>query len=152
MPHLNSSSKFEIKILQALNSLAPFSSISNHTQHVLSEVLSDKSWTANFISQNTALLEASYDTLTENLTMAGIPFVSAQAGMFVWIDLRAWLPDTTWEGERSLWGRICNECKVILTPGESCHAREPGYFRLCFAWMPKESLQEAVIRIKSNLS
>lgn len=141
-----------VALLQALNSLAPFSSISNHTQHVLSEIFADASWTADFISQNTALLGASYDTLTENLTKAGIPFVPAQAGMFVWIDLREWLPEATWEGEKTLWERICDECKVILTPGESCHAREPGYFRLCFAWMPKESLEEAISRIKSKLT
>lgn len=39
------------------------------------------------------------------------------AGMFVWIDLRAWLPEQSWEGERRLWNDICDASKVVLTPG-----------------------------------
>jgi len=38
--------------------------------------------------------------------------------------------------------------QVILTPGKDCHAAEPGFFRLCFAWMPPKALPEAVRRIK----
>lgn len=136
---------------QALMSLAGFSGISNHTQHILSEILSDEEWTADFISQNTKLLEASYDAVTENLNQANIPFTPAAAGMFVWIDLSAYLPENTWEGEAKLWERVCDECKVILTPGSACHAAAPGFFRLCFAWVPKEALIQAVSRIEKEL-
>lgn len=38
--------------------------------------------------------------------------------------------------------------QVILTPGKDCHAAEPGFFRLCFAWMPPKALPEAVRRIR----
>lgn len=41
-----------------------------------------------------------------------------------------------------------DRCRVILTPGKDCHAAEPGFFRLCFAWMKPEALPEAVRRIK----
>lgn len=136
---------------QALNSLAPFSSISNHTQHVLTEVLSDEAWTAEFSVKNAELLAASYDVLSKALVDAGIPFTPARAGMFVWIDLRKWLQEASWDGERRLWTKLCDDAKLILTPGESCHANEPGFFRLCFAWMPKEALGEAVDRLKASL-
>jgi 1-aminocyclopropane-1-carboxylate synthase len=136
---------------QAMMSLAGFSGISNHTQHILAEVLSDESFTTDFVAQNSKLLENSYDALTEKLTSAGIPFTPAAAGMFVWIDLSAYLPDNTWEGEAKLWERVCDECKVILTPGSSCHAEAPGFFRLCFAWVPKEALVDAAERIENEL-
>jgi 1-aminocyclopropane-1-carboxylate synthase len=137
---------------QALMSLAGFSGISNHTQHILSDVLSDEQFTADFIRQNSKLLEGSYDALTEKLKNTSIPFTPAAAGMFVWIDLSAYLPENTWEGEAKLWERVCDECKVILTPGSACHARAPGFFRLCFAWVQKEALVEAVDRIEKELN
>ena len=50
--------------LQALNSIAVFGGVSNHTQWALSEVLGDEEWTAGFLQQNQRLLERSYDALT----------------------------------------------------------------------------------------
>lgn len=43
---------------------------------------------------------------------------------------------------------MCDRCKVIITPGKDCRAAEPGFFRLCFAWVPPKALPEAVRRIK----
>lgn len=71
--------------------------------------------------------------------------------MFVWVDCRTWLPEASWRGEAALWQGICDECKVILTPGSACHAVEPGFFRLCFAWVAPEALKDAVIRIATHL-
>ena len=124
--------------LQALNSIAAFGGVSNHTQWALSEVLGDEEWTAGFLQQNQRLLERSYDALTGELFIAalcaalcallckywlwfpalhlsgqslllcctadvlaavpgaaagaleeaGIPFLPAVGGMFVWVDMR----------------------------------------------------------------
>lgn len=137
---------------EALNSLAAFGSISNHTQHVLAEVLSDAQWTDTFVKENSQLLRESYTALTQKLDAVGIPYVHAVAGMFIWIDLRKYLGENTWEGEAALWSKVCEEAKVILTPGESCHASEPGYFRLCFAWVAKEALEDAVTRLQQTLA
>ena len=64
---------------------------------------------------------------------------------------RQWLPEASWEAELSLWRRACDEGHLILTPGADCHAAEPGFFRLCFAWMPAAALPEAVHRLKRVL-
>ena len=137
---------------RALTSLAGFSGISNHTQHLLAEILADEEWTTEFVAKNSKLLEASYDTVAAGLESAGIPFIPAVAAMFVWIDMRQWLPENSWEGEAQLWERVCDKCRVILTPGSSCHAKEPGFFRLCFAWVPKEALGDALKRMKEEVS
>lgn len=34
-----------------------------------------------------------------------------------------------------------------MTPGEACHAAQPGFFRCCWAWVPTEALPAAVDRI-----
>lgn len=137
---------------RALTSLAGFSGISNHTQHILAEVLADEEWTTEFVAKNSKLLEVSYDTVASGLEAAGIPFTPAVAAMFVWVDMRQWLPEQSWEGEAELWQRVCDKCKIILTPGSSCHAAEPGFFRLCFAWVPREALEDALQRMKEELS
>ena len=88
----------------------------------------------------------------EGLTSAGIPFLPAVAGMFVWVDLRAWLaPGGGWEAEAALWEAVCEECHVILTPGRACYAAEPGFFRLCFAWVPPLALRDALERLGAFL-
>ena len=50
--------------LQALDSLAWFAGVSGYQQWALAQVLSDASWTAEFIAKNQRLLEKSYDVLT----------------------------------------------------------------------------------------
>jgi hypothetical protein len=47
--------------------------------------------------------------------------------------------------------RGCAPTPLFLSSRRDCHNAEPGFFRLCFAWMPKESLTEAVTRIKTTL-
>jgi len=58
--------------------------------------------------------------------------------------------DRDWEAERALW-RAFVAAKVVLTPGEACHAPEPGFFRVCWAWMPREALPVAVSRLRAVL-
>jgi 1-aminocyclopropane-1-carboxylate synthase len=136
----------------ALNSLAPFASLSNHTQHALTEALGDDAWADAFLAANAAALGRQYDALASALGGAGIPFAPGVAGMFVWVDLRRWLRGEGWPAEAALWETLCDDCKVILTPGRACHAAEPGFFRLCFAWVPQEALEAAVARVAARLA
>ena len=41
--------------------------------------------------------------------------------------------------------------KVVLTPGEACHAAEPGFFRLCYGQIPTSALPQAIARIRTFL-
>lgn len=137
---------------QALNSITAFGCVSNYTQWAVAQALSDLEWADGFLASNQRELRASYDVVAGHLREAGIPFVPAAAGMFVWIDLRHWLPERSWEGERQLWESICDASRVVLTPGHACHAKQPGHFRLCFAWMPREALAVAVERLTKQFT
>lgn len=128
-----------------------FNNVSNHTQYILGELFNDVEWTNSYIHKNARALEQSYELLSGALTKAGIPFTPATAGMFVWLDLKAWLKDQTWEAEWELFSKMAEEALVVLTPGKDCHAEEPGYFRLCFACMPREALTVAVERMERFL-
>lgn len=76
----------------------------------------------------------------------GIPFVAGPAGMYAWLDLRRALPSPTWQGEDALVQALAAH-KVLLTPGKAFHASEPGFFRLCFAYVPAAGLAEGLQRL-----
>ncbi|EFN53200.1 hypothetical protein CHLNCDRAFT_137035 [Chlorella variabilis] len=140
------------RLQQALDPISVFTGVSGHTQWAVAQLLDDQEWVSGFLQQNQKLLRESYDVLAEALEEEKIPYVPAVAGMFVWIDLRKWLPEKKdWEAERKFWQRVCDDCKIILTPGHDCHAAEPGHFRLCFAWMPPVALKEAVQRLRKRV-
>lgn len=159
-------------VLQAWGNLSYFAGTSFTVQHQLASVLSDAQWTDAFWAHNRAQLRASWQELTTALDAAGIPYVSgAKAAMFCWIDLREGLlreggedarrpPESgsgederdgggggAWEAERALW-RDLVRAGVVVTPGGACHAPEPGFFRVCWAWMPREALPVAVARMR----
>ena len=53
----------------------------------------------------------------------------------------------TWEAEHALWLAILEQARVNLTPGAACHVGEPGFFRLCYAVLPAETVEAGVRRI-----
>ena len=54
-------------------------------------------------------------------------------------------------GEEELFDALMDEAKVLLTPGHAQGASEPGWFRLCFAWVPKETLIVGLKRMRKVL-
>ncbi|GLC48246.1 hypothetical protein PLESTB_000075000 [Pleodorina starrii] len=135
---------------QALDNLGYFCAVPNPVQWGLIHMLEDRQWLAAFLETNRARLKDSYDKLEAALVEAGIPHVAADSAMFCWVDLRCWLPEPSWAGEAELWAEMCRECRVLLTPGEQCHATEAGFFRMCWAWMPGDALPEAVRRLAKH--
>ena len=79
-------------LLAALSNVNYFTTVSNDTQDALGAMLGDEAWTNAFLAQNRRTLREAYARVSELLTEAGIPFTRACAGMFAWVDLRAWLP------------------------------------------------------------
>lgn len=77
-----------------------------------------------------------------------IPYTPAVAGIFVWVDLRSLLPEPTWEGEKALWEALIEECGLLVTPGRSCHAASPGFFRFCYAAIPLPGVVQAAQRLQ----
>jgi 1-aminocyclopropane-1-carboxylate synthase len=134
--------------LQAFANVNYFSLVSNDTQETLANLFTDVSWCKTFIADNQSMLLRLYSNVTALLSEAGIPFVAATAGMFVWVDLREFLDEPgTWEAEERLTAHLFDSLKILLTPGHACHAIAPGYYRCCFAWMPAEATMTGVSRL-----
>jgi len=158
---------------QKLNDLCQ---ISSQTQSMVERMLSAKAadldgtadggtdglWsTETFLPQNQERIRQRCDRLQHCLTDVGIPHLNANSGMFVWMDLREFLPplsstdtdgpteqqqqqqqqqhETTSESEeskdqreRTLYLELLHTFGLLFTPGRSMRNELPGFFRCVF--------------------
>jgi aspartate/methionine/tyrosine aminotransferase len=135
----------------AVDALAYWACCSGPTQYLLGDMISDESWVDSYIGSMRELLHGSYARLVAALDAGGIHHAPAEAGVFVLLDLRSHLAAPTWEAEHELWLKILEQTRVNLTPGAACHVGEPGFFRLCYACLPAETVEVGVRRIASLL-
>src|SRR5258708_4698548 len=82
---------------------------STDTQALVCGLLSDTDWVSEFLADSIKRLGDSYARTTALLDRYGIPYVPAEAGFSVWIDLRALLSRPGLAAERELWARILHE-------------------------------------------
>lgn len=133
-----------------------------------------------YLGRNCELLADSYATLASlcdgthpSLLLPGrlskdvnIPMYPARAGFFAWLDLRSFLPfrrqsfepsnnsnkrSDRWKMEADFMEVLFDECKIVCTPGRMAHAREPGFFRVCFSSVSVLTLIEAMTRLRGLL-
>ena len=71
-----------------------------------------------------------------------------QGGFFVWMQLTEVLGIDSFEREADMWNGIFDKSKVMLVPGQACHARQPGWYRICIAAHAIEAMHDLVARLK----
>jgi DNA-binding transcriptional MocR family regulator len=135
-----------------VDALAYWACCSGHTQYLLGDLISDGAWIDSYIDSMRELLRGAHARLAAALDKGGIRHLPAEAGVFVLLDLRPYLEEPTWEAEHALWISILEQARVNLTPGAACRVGEPGFFRLCYAAQPPETVEAAVRRIVSLLA
>jgi aspartate/methionine/tyrosine aminotransferase len=140
------------EVLRAVAEVSHWSVVSGDTQHLLATMLSDEEWVVRYLDEMRSRLNTSYRATTSALDAAGIPYIYAEAGLFLLADFRQFVGEPTWMGEHVLWRRILDEANVNLTPGSACHVGEPGFMRICFATEQPEIVASAINRIGSLLS
>lgn len=140
------------KVVTTARRMSSFTLISSQTQHLLASMLSDESFTDNYIKVNRERLRKRYEMIIEGLKSAGIECLKGNAGLFCWMNMSPMLESNTREGELKLWNEILNEVKLNISPGCSCHCSEPGWFRVCFANMSEETLELALKRIRDFMN
>ncbi|KAK9811667.1 hypothetical protein WJX72_008020 [[Myrmecia] bisecta] len=125
--------------------LTYFCAVPNHTQYAVAAMLEDQAFVADFLAQNARRLGQAYGTLAGALDAVGVPYSPAVGAMFAWVDLRQALTEPTWEAEMAFWRRLVDEQGLVITPGKDCHAAQPGFFRICYAWMPAAAIPVATL-------
>ncbi|EPY81527.1 1-aminocyclopropane-1-carboxylate synthase-like protein 2 [Camelus ferus] len=120
-------------VATAVASLCRYHGLSGFVQYQMAQLLRDRDWINQvYLPENHARLKAAHTYVSEELRAMGVPFLSHGAGFFIWVDLRKFLPEATFEEERLLWRRFL-ENKVLLSFGKAFECKEPGWFRLVFS-------------------
>lgn len=133
--------------LQGLANLNIFSGVGHPLQMVVSELLTDDDFVDMYLDTSRERLRESYLICVEKLEEMVLPFVPAQAGMFVYVDFSSLLPEKTMEWEAKLSQLLNDHGRLILTPGESQRERMPGMFRICYAWVSQDVLRIGMERL-----
>ncbi|KAG0063537.1 pyridoxal phosphate-dependent transferase [Linnemannia elongata] len=128
------------ELLDAMRSIAVFTWMSSTTEAMLTKLLSDPVVIEDFTKTNQARLAESYTHTVDTLREHNIPFLPAQGGHFIWIDLRQFIPShlvsSAQAGERSaeylVWRAMLKE-GVYVNLGEAFSERLVGFFRLTFS-------------------
>ncbi|XP_010267362.1 PREDICTED: 1-aminocyclopropane-1-carboxylate synthase 7 [Nelumbo nucifera] len=135
------------RVVTTARRMSSFCLVSSQTQRLLASMLSDTQFTQNYIQTNRERLKKRYELIVEGLRKAGIECLKGNGGLFCWMNLSPLLETPTREGELALWNSILHEVKLNISPGSSFHCSEPGWFRVCFANMSKQTLGVALKRI-----
>lgn len=135
--------------MQALlaSNISIFSCVSGPIQYVISELLTDDAWIDHFLEESRDRLRRSYEICVLKLEEMVVPFVPADAGIFVYVDFSSLLPQKTFEWEQKLADLMFNYARIVLTPGEAQKEVTPGMFRICYAWVSPAVLEIAMERL-----
>ena len=90
-------------VIKAMDNVGYFCAVPGPMQFAVAEMLEDEQWIDAFLAENSNNLKQARGVLCGVLHNAGVPVVNSTAGMFVWIDLAAWMGAQTWAEERRLW-------------------------------------------------
>ena len=134
-------------VVSAFGNMNIFSSVSHPIQAITANLLSDDAYVDEFLDKSSSLLMQSYNLVTDTLDAINIPFVSAEACIFVYCDFSSLLRENTFEGEDELSALLFDYAKLVLTPGKSQRDDRPGFFRICYAYVSREVLEIALSRL-----
>lgn len=120
------------KLLRSLAMIGYYQSVSQYTQHVLTQVFADDAWADWYIAENQQRLHDTYNALVTQLGRIHVPVLPSQGALFAWANFSSLLlPGQT---EKDLWLELFHDAKVIFTSGESCNEDTPALFRIVYPW------------------
>ena len=133
--------------LQAYENFNLPHSISNHTQWLLTHLLTDDDFMDGYVARNQERLTESYARVVRHLQRMELPYVPARGSLFVWVDLSELMDEASEGAELRLWEDIFREVGVLLTPGVGFGHSKHGLFRLVHPCVAPEELETAMERL-----
>ena len=134
-------------LLNAYRNLNAPHMVSNITQHIFAELLSDHRFLRRYIRENQKRLTQSYATVIHTLKKLSIPYVPARGSLFVWVELSRFLSKPTLKEEHKFWLKLYNNTGILLTPGNGFGHSKYGQYRLVHSYLDPKALQAALIEL-----
>ncbi len=114
-----------------------------------------------YMKVNNDHIRARCDKLHAFLSDVGIPSLPADSGLFVWMDLRKFLPplaagvsevsesiESKESRERQLYLLLMNKYGLLFTPGMSMRSERAGFFRFVFTAATEKEFDLGLIRLR----
>lgn len=137
---------FNSDIIQGFASITYYSSVSSHTQSLLTALLKEPEL-GEIMELSRKRLGKAYRIFSRGLAEMGIPMMKAQAGIFVMADLSEYMEKQEFSAEQVLWDKIYNELMLNISPGGLFGCERPGWFRACYAF-DENTVEEACRRLQ----
>lgn len=122
-------------------------SISNYTQWVVQEMLSDHDFLRRFFKKHTHRLTEAFLTVKKAMDEVEIPVHPAYGSLFAWADFSSFLEEESHQSETKLWLEIFEQTGVLLTPTDGFGHSKKGLFRLVITSLSPEELKLAMKRL-----
>ena len=150
-------------LIECISNLSIFSYASGLTDHTVSEILEDDSFTDAYIASNRKALLDSYEFAVKTLNAMKVPYATtSNAALFIWCDLLTpYLErqsavqhaerdvDELWRASSSLAQKL-DDARVHVGIPDQFGSEQPGWFRLTIS-RPREQLREGLARIERVL-
>lgn len=133
--------------MEALATLNIFSCVSGPLQYLVAEILTDNAFVNRFLDESRVRIVKSYKICIAKLQEMVIPYIPAEAALFVYVDFSSLLPEKTHEWEAKLSEILFCFARIVPTPGASQRDANPGMFRICYAWVSPDVLEIAMERL-----
>ncbi|MEM6316430.1 MAG: aminotransferase class I/II-fold pyridoxal phosphate-dependent enzyme [Bacteroidota bacterium] len=133
-----------IKAYDNLN--APYL-VSNHTQWLISMILSDHHFMREYIEYNQKKLTEAYVLVIKYLKNLQIPYVPARGSLFIWADFSEFLVQNSQRAETRFWEKLYRKTGILLTPGEGFGHTKRGLFRIVYSCFDVPDLTVAMERL-----
>lgn len=119
--------------LQKLNDLCQ---ISSQTQVMVEKMLDpeqNSGWADKFLKESQHRLKQRCTEVENLLDELKIPHLKGEAGLFLWMDFREFLPEISdvYSNERTLYLELLQDYGLLFTPGLSMKTELPGFFQIC---------------------
>ena len=124
-----------------------------------------RKFTDVYLGSNRDNVRARCDVLHSCLDDLRVPYLRADSGLFVWMDMREFLPPlpdgsvTTTEDdesdeskesrERVLYLSLMRDYGLLFTPGMSMRNERPGFFRFVFTAASEEEFELGLVRLRT---
>lgn len=150
-------------LIECISNVSIFSYASGLTDHAVSELLEDDTFTGEYISSNRKALLDAYEFVAGALDAMGVPYATtSNAALFIWcvlltpcLERQAARRDTVkdvaelWRASSALAQKL-DDARVHVGVPDQFGSEQPGWFRLTFS-RPKEQLREGLSRIERVL-
>jgi aspartate/methionine/tyrosine aminotransferase len=134
--------------LEAYGNLNLSHTSSNHTQWLLSHLLTDDDFMGSYLARNRERLTVAYARVVGVLRRLDVPYVPSRGSHFVWIDLSDLMDGHSADAELALWDDIFRSAGVLLTPGVGFGHPKNGLFRVVYPAVSSDELEVALARLE----